>query len=150
MSIDINYMMRVPLFEIETMDSRQLGSQMARRVPLVNKLEVFASKIAACFSRETSRDLYDVYLLHKQINTLDLEKLRLPFTVLGELNRKNWLEIDEKSLRVNKNDLKKRLLPLLRGTLDKEELDTLASDIERSCQKVASYLLPLKDNEENS
>ena len=147
LSIDVNYMMRVPLFEIETMDSRQLGSQIARRVPLVNKVEVFASKIAACFSRETSRDLYDVYLLDKQINTLDLEKLRLAFTVFGGMNRKNWLEIDEKSLRVNKNDLKKRLSPLLRGTLDKEELDTLASDIERSCQKVASYLLPLKDNE---
>ena len=83
LSIDINYMMRVPLFEIGTMDSRQLGSQIARRVPLVNKVEVFASKIAACFSRETSRDLYDVYLLDKQINTLDLEKLRLAFTVFG-------------------------------------------------------------------
>ena len=63
------------------------------------------------------------------------------------MNRKNWLEIDEKSLRVNKNDLKKRLSPLLRGALDKEKLDTLASDIERSCQKVVSYLLPLKDKE---
>jgi len=147
LSIDINYMMRIPLFEIETMDSRQLGSQIARRVPLVNKLEVFASKIAACFSRETSRDLYDVYLLEKQISTLDLEKLRLAFTVFGGMNRENWLEIDEKTLRVNENDLKKRLLPLLRGTLDKEKLETLASDIENSCQKVVSYLLPLNDNE---
>ncbi len=135
--------MRVPLFEIGTMDSRQLGSQIARRVPLVNKVEVFASKIAACFSRETSRDLYDVYLLD-MCNTFDLEKLRLAFTVFGD-ESKELARNRRKSLRVNKNDLKKRLAPLLRGTLDKEELDTLASDIiERSCQKVASYLMPLE------
>ncbi len=147
LSIDINYMMRVPLFEIETMDSRQLGNQIARRVPLANKIEVFASKIVACFSRKASRDLYDIHLLEKQLDTFDLEKLRLAFTVFGGMSRENWLKISERTLRVDRDDLRKRLLPLLREVPDKEKLDNLANDIESSCRKVIVHLLPLNDTE---
>lgn len=147
LSIDINYMMRVPLFEIETMDSRQLGDQVAKRVPVANKLEVFASKIAACLSRKASRDLYDIYLLEKQLDSLDLQKLRLAFTVFGGMNRENWLKMDERTLRVDRDDLRKRLLPLLREVPDNEKLDTLANEIESSCREVVASLLPLRENE---
>ncbi len=147
LSIDINYMMRVPLFEKEIMDSRQLGDQIAKRVPVANKLEVFASKVVDCFARKASRDLYDIHLLERQLDTLDLQKLRLAFTVFGGMNRENWLKMNERSLRVDRDDLRKRLLPLLREVTDKEKLNTLADDIDSSCRKVVANLLPLKENE---
>ena len=63
LAIDINFMFRIPLWPVATMDSKALGSYSANQIPIVDLHEITAGKIAALLSRNASRDLFDVHSL---------------------------------------------------------------------------------------
>ena len=89
LEMDMNFMLRVPLWPVERVDSRPVGTFDAKDIPVVDIHELAAGKLAALLSRAASRDLFDTsQLLH--VGGLDVAKLRLAFVVYGGISRKDW------------------------------------------------------------
>lgn len=59
LALDMNFLMRTPLWPCVLMDSQPIGSLRAERVPVLDLHELAAGKLAALFSRNTGRDLFD-------------------------------------------------------------------------------------------
>ena len=141
--LDVNYLLRTPLWPTVVADSRPVGSFQATQVPLLDLHEIAAGKLAALLSRTASRDVFDaVELLRRR--DLDGTKLRLAFVVYGGFNRKDWRAVSIKDVKIDLVELKSQLLPTLRsGTLGKTKAKTLVSD----CRDLLETVLPLDRNE---
>jgi predicted nucleotidyltransferase component of viral defense system len=116
LEVDLNFMFRVPLWKLRSLRSRQLGSVRINSVPVVDYHELAAGKLAALFSREASRDLFDAHELLLS-NDLDLGTLRPAFVAYGAMNRKDWRTIKIDDIAFNARELKNELLPMLRTDL---------------------------------
>ena len=57
--VDVNYMYRVPLWPVSVMNSRPVGNWRATGIPVVDKHELAAGKLAALLTRRRARDLFD-------------------------------------------------------------------------------------------
>lgn len=148
LELDMNFMLRVPLWPVELVDSRAVGTFVAKGIPVVDIHELAAGKLAALLSRTASRDLFDTsQLLH--VGGLDAAKLRLAFVIYGGINRKDWraLSVDDVSVDVAEADT--MLLPLLRGrdAPDRNDLPAWTKALVADCHKLLSMVLPLADNE---
>ncbi|MGQ3890161.1 nucleotidyl transferase AbiEii/AbiGii toxin family protein [Legionella sp. CNM-1927-20] len=150
LEIDLNFMYRIPLWPIELKSSCAVGSKQIHNIPILDPHELSAGKLVALIDRKTGRDLFDAYHLLTE-TTLNISKLRLALIVYSAINRKVDLrQLIPQVISVDLNDLKNRLLPLLR----KSELASMnstpswAKQLVQECQEAFKYFLPLKDNEQ--
>jgi hypothetical protein len=120
LEVDLNYMLRVPLWPPSRADSKQVGSYRVRGVQLIDIHELAAGKLAALFARSSPRDLFDAHRLLTQAS-LDPRRLRLAFVVYGAMNRRDWRSIAIEDVDIGPQALRDQLLPLLR----RSELDTI-------------------------
>jgi hypothetical protein len=116
LEVDLNFMLRVPLGKLRSLRSRQLGSVRINSVPVVDYHELAAGKLAALFSRQASRDLFDAHALLLS-DDLDHATLRPAFVAYGAMNRKDWRTIKIQDIAFNARELKNELLPTLRTDL---------------------------------
>jgi predicted nucleotidyltransferase component of viral defense system len=65
LELDINFMLRFPLWPVETRDSLTVAGLQAAQVPVLEKHELAAAKLAALLARTATRDLIDA---HRQAN----------------------------------------------------------------------------------
>ncbi len=143
LEIDVNYLLRTPLWPAEFADSRAVGSFQATEVRLLDLHELAAGKLAALLSRTASRDVFDAVELLRR-DDIDPPKLRLGFVVYGGANRKDWRAVSVKDVRLDPAELKSQLLPTLRpGALPKAKVRALVSD----CRDLLSAVLPLTREE---
>lgn len=147
LEVDLNFMLREPLFPVVRMDSRQIGPYLSEKVPLLDVHELAAGKLAALLSRQASRDLFDVHLLLRQ-RDFDIDKLRLAFIVYGGMSRKDWRSISLDDVSFDSSELESQLVPVLNealiaGTDLHEWTDTLVSE----CRQALNVLLPMNDRE---
>ncbi len=167
LEVDVNYMYRVPLWPIGTMDSCRLGSWGVRRVPVVDFHELVAGKLCALLSRNRARDLYDSRLAlslgipgarfdipgeavsHDSCHgLLDPELLRIAFVVYGAAARKDWRTVSIEDVAFKPRELAGQLLPALRRPVARvgaaaEYGRTLVDD----CRNLLSAVLPLRERE---
>ncbi|MGO9837807.1 MAG: nucleotidyl transferase AbiEii/AbiGii toxin family protein [Polyangiaceae bacterium] len=61
--MDLNFLLRVPLWPIVGMDSNPAGSFRATKVPVLDLHELAAGKLATLLARRASRDLFDAHAL---------------------------------------------------------------------------------------
>ena len=143
LELDVNYLLRTPLWPAELADSYPVGSFQATQVRVLDLHELAASKLAALLSRNASRDVFDaVELLRPE--DLDRAKLRLGFVVYGGANRKDWRTVSAKDVKLDAAELKSQLLPTLRpGALPKAKARALVTD----CRDLLSAVLPLTRDE---
>ena len=143
LELDVNYLLRTPLWPTVIADSRPVGSFRATQVPLLDLHEIAAGKLAALLSRHASRDVFDaVEVLRRR--DLDVAKLRLGFVVYGGFNRKDWRIVSTKDVKLDLAELKSQLLPTLRpGALGRTKAKALVSD----CRDLLAAVLPLARNE---
>ena len=96
LEMDVNFLLRTPLWPVERIDSRPVGTFQATDVPVLDIHELAAGKLAALLSRTASRDLFDASQLLRG-GGLDAAKLRLAFVVYGGTSRKDWrtVSVDE-------------------------------------------------------
>jgi predicted nucleotidyltransferase component of viral defense system len=112
LEVDLNFMLRVPLWPVTRQDSRPVGSYRAKDIPVLDVHELAAGKLAALLSRHASRDLFDAHqLLTKQ--TLDPAKLRLAFVLYGAMNRKDWRTVSVDDVGFEERELRDQLTPVL-------------------------------------
>lgn len=148
LELDLNYVLRIPLWPYHVRDSRPVGAFSATRVAVLDVHELAAGKLAALFGRNASRDLFDVCTLLRE-QTLDGARLRLGFVVYGGANRRDWREIALEDLRVAPREVAQQLIPMLRADLApaRSDIETWSKNLVEEGRKLLAELLPLTTDE---
>ena len=148
LEVDLNFLLRRPLWNPVKLDSRRLGLCRARSIPVAGLEELAGEKLCVLFSRQKARDLFD----SAQVLTMDgvdCGKLRLAFVVYGAMRRRDWRRVSVNDIDFDPEEIGGALAPLLRRT-DNEALgnrreygQSLFSEVKANLCKV----LPLHSNE---
>lgn len=148
LEVDLNYLLRSPLWPPEVRDSKAIGGQRATGIPVLDIHELAGGKLAALFSRHAARDLFDAHRLLIQ-GSIDPPRLRLAFVVYGAMNRKDWRQVKSSDVEFEGNELRDQLLPLLRL----KEAETIrspkawAETILKECRAKLKLVLPFEAGE---
>ena len=101
LELDINYMLRAPLWNPTP------------AFPILDIHELAAGKLAALLARQASRDLFDAHRLLLR-GGLDPQRLRIAFVVYGAMNRKDWRTVSVNNITFEPRELRNHLVPTLR------------------------------------
>ncbi len=148
LELDMNYMLRMPLWPVVTSTSRSVGSFKASDIPVVDVHELAAGKLAALLSRQASRDIFDAHRLLTEI-PFDRDRLRLAFVVYGGCSRKDWRTVRVSDAGMDEKEAGQQLLPLLRsGQIPaKKDVGAWAAKLVQECRDKLSVVLPLTRTE---
>jgi hypothetical protein len=148
LAVDVNFMLRVPLWPVAHYDSRRVGSYQARGIPVLDLHELAAGKLTALLARHASRDLFDAHGL-LQRGGLDVDKLRLGFIVYGAMNRKDWRTVSVEDVSFDAAELMNELVPVLRSVDAAKLADPAkwAGTLLKECHQGLNMVLPLADTE---
>jgi len=147
LEVDVNFMFRIPLWPVKTMDSRLLGIWQAVGIQVVDVHELAAGKLSALMSRRQARDLFDCSNLFR-LGGLDRERLRLAFIVYGAMSRRDWRTVAPSDVDFDIADLEQRLIPTLRASgVESIRKDHFGKDLVEDCHNFLSGLLPFTDAE---
>jgi len=148
LELDLNFLLRVPLWPQMLMESHAIGSFVARQIPVLDVHELAAGKLAALFGRNAGRDLFDVCGLLRDVD-LDLERLRLGFVVYGGINRIDWRTIAIEEIQADSRDVERQLLPMLRADRvpDRSAIRSWSENLVEECRELLADLLPMRSHE---
>lgn len=148
LEVDVNYMLRVPLWSPQHLDSRSVGAYRAKGIPVIDLHELAAGKLSALLSRRASRDLYDAYELFSRVK-LERKKLRFAFVVYGAMNRKDWRTVSVSDVDFDAAELRNQLLPTLREEYSQhiDDVDVWAGELIDSCRSGLGAVIPLSESE---
>ncbi len=146
LEVDLNFMFRVPLWPIATMNSVAVGSYAASGIPILELHELAAGKLAALLARKASRDLFDAHKL-LTCGMLDPDRLRLGFVLYGAMNRRDWRTLSLDDLGYDTRDLENQLLPVLSSRARESLAHGWATHMVETCRKRLSPLLSYTPNE---
>ncbi len=148
LELDLNFLLRTPLWPVTTCDSRQVGMFQARGVPIIDLHELAGGKLAALLSRQASRDVFDARELLRRAD-LDPQKLRLAFTIYGAASRKDWRSISPDAVDVDPAELASQLVPVLRMKhfADAKAIAAWSAELVAECRALLSRVLPLTAEE---
>ena len=144
LEVDINFMYRLPLWPVTSMDSIGLGRWHATSIPVVDLHELAAGRLAALLDRGRARDLFDSRLIFR-MSSLDSERLRIAFVVYGAMVRRDSRTVSVADVGFDATELTRQLTPTLhrdalpRDADPKEYATTLVDE----CRSGLSKLLPL-------
>ncbi|MFH1812197.1 MAG: nucleotidyl transferase AbiEii/AbiGii toxin family protein [Pseudomonadota bacterium] len=146
--VDVNFMLRTPLWPLSRRDSHPIGGEKASQVLLVEDHELAAGKMAALMARSASRDVFDVREILRRL-TMDRTKLRLGFVVYGALNRADWRTITVEQVRTTAREVNSELLPMLRHDVRpaKPEVEGWTTTLVEETRSLMSSVLPLATHE---
>lgn len=144
LAIDLNFMLRTPLWPPERLDSQVLGHMQARGIPVVERHELAGAKLVALLARHASRDLFDAVELLRR-DDWDWERLRLAFLAYGAWNRRDWREVSLDDIQFEAQELRSNLLPVLAWNRvpDKADLPAWSAALVDECRERMARLLPL-------
>ena len=148
LEVDFNFMFRQPLWSPEARSSIKLGKHQATHIPVLDKHELAAGKLAALLARTQARDLYDVSKIFTSLE-LDAKLLRIAFIVYGGMNKKDWRKVSAETVSVDVEDLERKLLPILHDktlTVD-QTAKNYGQMLVEECRKGLSAILPFTRNE---
>ena len=146
LELDINFMLRTPLWPCVVAECRPVGSFRAAPVPVLDLHELTAGKMAALLARSACRDVFDAHALLATPG-LDVAKLRLGFVVYGGINRKDWRRVSADDVTADVNEVRMELIPMLRSDLapGREAVAAWTAQLVTKCRERLSALLPLDD-----
>lgn len=146
LEVDLNFMFRVPLWPVVTMDAI-VGRYSAKQIPVLDIHELASGKLAALLARHASRDLFDSHHLLTKTE-LDSKKLRLGFVLYGAMNRKDWRTVSTDDIDYEKSELENQLVPVIRQQFITENMPVnWAKEMIQQCKDALCIVLPFKDNE---
>ncbi len=148
LELDVNFMLRAPLWPPALADSRVVGGVTATAVPVLDVNELAAGKLAALFDRSAGRDLFDARNLLRD-GGLDPARLRTAFVVYGGVSRKDWRSISLDCIQADPDEVASRLVPILRGGVAPAHGDIPAwsRQLTDECRELVSELLPFGEHE---
>jgi predicted nucleotidyltransferase component of viral defense system len=148
LELDVNFMLRTPMWGHALTASRPVGSFAVTDVPVLDKHELAAGKLAALFSRSASRDLFDAHqLLHR--GGLDRGRMRVGFVVYGGVNRRDWRGVSIDDVQADPVDVDRRLVPMLRPDVAPapNQIAKWTERVVEECKGFLSMVLPLHAQE---
>jgi hypothetical protein len=148
LELDVNFMLRTPLWPCHVSECHPVGSFRAAPVRILDLHELAAGKAAALLARSATRDIFDSRAL-LAMPGLDPAKLRLGFVVYGGINRKDWRTVSSTDVTVDANAVQTELVPMLRSDLapSRGNVAEWAGHLVAECRERLSVLLPLKEAE---
>jgi len=148
LQIDLNFLLRAPLWQVITTNSKSIASQQVLQVPVLDSHELFAGKLSALMSRQASRDLFDTFNLLTK-TSFDFAKLRLALVIYGAMNPKDWRQCSPETIGYTVKEIKEKLLPLLRNNELKpsNDLAAWAEELLSTCIEKLNNFFPLAENE---
>ncbi|MGI5923516.1 MAG: nucleotidyl transferase AbiEii/AbiGii toxin family protein [Lentisphaeria bacterium] len=146
LEVDLNFMFRVPLWPVASMDSVDVGTYSASGIPVLDLHELAAGKLAALFARQASRDLFDAHQLLTSAE-LDADRLRLAFILYGAMNRRDWRTITLDDVGCDPRELENQLLPVLSNTVRESLQAGWAEQMVATCRERLSGLVQLTHKE---
>ena len=148
LELDINFLLRTPLWPPVLMDSHPIGSLRATRVPLLDVHELAAGKLAALFDRSAPRDLFDACQLFREVQ-FEKARLRLAFVVYGGTSRRDWRNVSVDDVRADGNAVAQQLLPMLQSeqTPKRAGIRLWSENLVLECRSFLSSILPLTSHE---
>ena len=112
LEVDLNFLHRIPIEPVGIMDSQPLGSFQVKGIPVLDLHDLAAGKLIALLDRSAARDVFDAAGLF-QHPALDMERLRLPFVVMGAMSRNMDLRtMTPEAARVTATDFERMVRPL--------------------------------------
>jgi hypothetical protein len=148
LEIDLNYMYRRPLWPIEWR-SPNFQSEKAMKIPVLDIHELTGGKLAALFSREVSRDLFDSHYLLTKYKLLK-PKLRLAFVIYVAMTDIDLSKLKHDFINYNINDIRNRLIPLLRQNnlqRSQSKIKSWATTLITELHNGLNQVIPLKQEE---
>ncbi len=148
LELDVNFMLRTPLWPCVTMDCHAVGSVRAAPVRVLDLHELTAGKLAALLARSACRDVFDAHALLGAPG-LDPANLRLGFVVYGGINRKDWRTVSPADVTADPSEVQRELVPMLRADRApaKREVAAWTERLVGECRERLSLVLPLDDAE---
>jgi hypothetical protein len=148
LEVDINYMLRAPLWDVERRDSPEIVGERATQTRLLEPHELAAGKLAALLARRASRDLFDAREL-LALEELDEERLRIAFVVYGGINRVDWRTLSVADVTTTADDVKSQLLPMLRRDVRPEatQVEAWTAELVDETRTRLAKVLPLREHE---
>jgi predicted nucleotidyltransferase component of viral defense system len=146
--VDLNFMLRTPLWPVAPRDSHPIAGDKATQILLLDDHELAVGKLAALVARSASRDVFDARELLRRPD-LDRAKLRLGFVVYGGVNRRDWREITIEQVQATARDVDAQLVPMLRHDVRpaRAELERWTGDLVRETRELMAAVLPLEAHE---
>ncbi len=150
LELDLNYLYRTPLWPLKIMESVSWLKPV--KTPVLDIHELAAGKLHALLGREAARDLFDSHQLLTHWD-LDYQKLRLAFTVYAGMRLTSWRLISTDLIRFEINDLKNKLIPVLKQNLipsgRTSDLNVWAKQLVKECVAAFDCLLPFSKEEQS-
>jgi hypothetical protein len=148
LELDLNFLLRTPLWPHVVSGSRPVGTFAAADVPILDLHELAAGKLAALFARNASRDLFDARELLRR-GRLDRERLRLGFVVYGGVNRRDWREVSLDDVHTTPDEVDRSLVAMLRADLAprRDRIAEWTRELVENCRELLSMVLPLDRQE---
>lgn len=148
LEIDINFLLRTPMWPCVMKDCHPVGSLRTAPVRVLDFHELAAGKLAALLARGASRDVFDTHALLGSPH-VDVTKLRLAFVVYGGINRRDWREVSPTDVTADTGEVMRELVPMLRADRGPAKRDVAAwtERLVAECRERLSLVLPLKDQE---
>ena len=143
LEIDVNYIMRVPVWDISKQRSYDLDEDYVFDFPTVSFEELFAGKIKAFLDRSAARDLYDVAALAESSINYDRNKLRKTLILFGVTADDDWRKKDFSAIdSIDQQTINNELTALLR-----EEASVDLETIKQNAKALLSELLQYDHDE---
>ena len=144
LELDVNYMLRAPLWDPVHANAKSIGMLPTPTFPILDIHEVAAGKLAALLARRASRDLFDAHHLLLR-GDLDPQRLRIAFVVYGAMNRKDWRTVSVDDIAFEPRELRNQLVPTLRSEALGDATDpiTWARSLNDECRDALRVVLPL-------
>ena len=148
LALDINFLLRVPLWPIVTSNSCPVGTHAALDIPVLDPHELAAGKFAALFTRHAARDLFDAHQLLTQ-RTFNIAQLRLGMLLYGAMGRTDWRTVSIDHIGFEARELEHQLIPVLSASVSMgiDDTATWARQLVAYCQERFAALLPLTTEE---
>ncbi len=148
LEVDVNFMMRQPLFGVAAMDSVILEDWRARSVCLIDRHELVAGKLVALLDRRAGRDLFDARRLFAW-DGLNWKWIRAAMLAIGASGRNDWREASVETIDVDGRELRRKLIMCLPRTAFEDEaaIDAWIAETIALCRDAVRSLLAYSRNE---
>ncbi len=148
LELDVNYMVRQPLFGATRMESRPLGDMRASEVLVLDLQEIVAGKLVALIDRHAARDLFDARRI-LSIDGLDWSGIKAAVLAIGACGRRDWRTMSVDAIKGDPRELRQKLaicLPRDRFA-GKEDVDAWIEETVALCRERFAFLFDLSANE---
>jgi len=148
LEMDLNFMLRTPIWPPVHLDSHAIGSRKAAPVLVLDPHELAAGKLAALMARGAGRDIFDAQKLLSD-ERLDPERLRLGFVIYGAINRRDWRTVSVMDVTGDPREFERSLIPMLRRDQapGRDQIDDWTCRLTEEVRELLGGLLPFAPNE---